>query len=63
MGEIINLRKARKTRERAAKANDAESNRARYGRTLSERESDRLHAEQATRRLDGARVMQDDPEA
>ena len=39
----------------------ADANRARHGRTLAERERDRLDAEQAANRLDGARLSEDDP--
>jgi hypothetical protein len=55
MGEIVNLRKARKARARADAAEEAAANRARFGRTASEQESERLEQEQAKRRLDGAK--------
>ena len=55
MGEIINLRKARKAQARSADAAGAAENRARHGRTASERERERLEAEQARRTLDGAK--------
>ena len=58
MGEIVNLRKARKAKARTEAAATAAENRARYGRTTAERERDRLAEEQARRRLDGAK--QDD---
>ena len=56
MGEIINLRKARKSKARASAANEADSNRARFGRTPAERDRDRHEAEKAARALDGAYV-------
>jgi hypothetical protein len=58
MGEIVNLRKARKAQARLKAAAQAAGNRARHGRTAEERERERLEAEQARRRLDGAK--QDD---
>ena len=59
MGEIINLRKARKTKQRAVAAAAATENRTRHGRTAAERARDVLEAEQARRVLDGAK--QDKP--
>ena len=59
MGEIVNLRKARKAKARADAAIAAAGNRARHGRTAAERERDALEAEQARRALDGAK--QDQP--
>ena len=54
MVEIINLRKARKDKLRAGQADKAAETRVRHGRTASQRERDRLEAEQAARKLDGA---------
>ena len=39
MGELVNLRRARKLRDRAAKAEEAGRNRAAFGRTAAERDS------------------------
>lgn len=55
MAEIVNLRLARKARQRAAQAREAEVNRARHGRGKAERELARAEAERAGRLLDGAR--------
>ncbi len=55
MGEIVNLRKARKAKRQAEDSARAATNRALFGRTLSERERDRLEQEQARRKLDGAK--------
>ena len=55
MGDIVNLRKARKARVRAEDSAHAATNRARFGRTPQERERDRLEEEQARRKLDGAK--------
>lgn len=38
MGEIVNLRRARKAREKRAKDDQAQQNRAAHGRKKSERE-------------------------
>ncbi len=55
MGEIINLRKARKAKARTDAAEAAVENRARHGRTLAERERERSEAAQLARTLDGAK--------
>ena len=52
MVEIVNLRKARKAKLRAKAVQEAAENRARHGRTLAERDRERLEAQQAARRLD-----------
>ena len=56
MGEIINLRKARKAKSRGEAANAAAENRIRHGRTAAQRENDRLQAERDARKLDGAQT-------
>ena len=56
MGEIINLRKARKSKARAAETAEAAANRARFGRTLAERDRDRRETEKSARELDGAHI-------
>jgi len=55
MAEIVNLNKARKARAKAAAGKLAEANRAKFGRTKTEK--DRPAAEQARRDtlLDGAK--------
>ncbi len=62
MAEIINLRLARKARERAARETEAQANRARHGRTRAEREVKSLDAARAARKLDGARRETEDGE-
>ncbi|MBB3174353.1 hypothetical protein FHR90_002194 [Endobacter medicaginis] len=59
MADIINLRRHRKARARAAESAEADANRAKFGRTRAER--DRAQAETAgrDRLLDGARVDAD----
>jgi hypothetical protein len=55
MAEIVNLNRARKAKAKAATREEAETNRARFGRTKAERV--RAAAEQARRDalLDGAK--------
>lgn len=53
MAEVINLRLARKARQRADSARAAEQNRARHGQTKAERAASRETAERAERTLDG----------
>lgn len=55
MAEIINLRSARKQRERAAAAAQAAENRARHGRTKAEALRDKRDAERAAKALDDAK--------
>lgn len=55
MAEIINLRQARKARDRAGKAATADANRAAHGRTLAERERTEAEEERRDHLLDGAR--------
>ncbi|MBB3936602.1 hypothetical protein GGR05_002756 [Aureimonas phyllosphaerae] len=55
MGDVINLRLARKRAARAADAEVAERNRARHGIAKPEREMARREAERAERLLDAAR--------
>jgi hypothetical protein len=50
MGDVVNLSKHRKTKERALRQKQAEANRLRYGRTKGERtreETDAARAEEA----------------
>jgi inorganic pyrophosphatase len=54
--EIVNLNRARKERERAKKDAEAEANRAKFGRTKTEREVAAADAERGDRLLDGARL-------
>ena len=54
--QIINLRRARKTKARTLKAAEAEQNRAKFGRTKAQRTLSAAEAEQAARNLDGAHI-------
>ena len=54
MAEIINLRMARKAKQRADAAQTAAENRARFGRNKGEKARDQLTAQQQKNRIDGA---------
>lgn len=56
MGDVINLRQARKARARAEKEAQAQENRARFGRTGAEKQRDADTAERDERRHDGHRI-------
>ena len=51
MGEVVNLRRARKQRDRRAKEDAAQAKRAAFGRSKSERELTTAQAQ-----LEGARL-------
>ena len=55
MGEVVNLRLARKAAARRGKEAEAAANRAAHGRTRAEREATKAEKERAARLLDGAR--------
>lgn len=54
MADIINLRQARKTRQKAEAAAVAATNRAKHGRTRAERTAMEVQADRLRRTLDGA---------
>ena len=54
MGEIVNLRKARKAKARAEAAAEAAARRALHGRTAAESQRQRKDRALAQRKLDGA---------
>ena len=56
MGDLVNLRRVRKGRERDERARQAEENRARFGRTAAEREGGAAAEAKAARHLDGHRL-------
>ena len=58
--EIVNLRKARKVKERADKQRRAAENRALHGRTKAERERDADAKVRVRRELDGAKRVPGD---
>ncbi|MDD3797801.1 MAG: DUF4169 family protein [Novosphingobium sp.] len=60
MAEIVNLRLARKAKQRAEKERQAEANRARHGLSRIERKYREQEAERAKRELDGKKLRDDD---
>ncbi|RDJ27127.1 DUF4169 family protein [Bosea caraganae] len=56
MAEIINLRRARKQRERAEAGKQAEQNRLTFGRSKAERTLTEAERDKAIRALDGHRL-------
>lgn len=60
MGEIVNLRLARKAATRRSKEAEAAANRLAHGRTRAEREATRAENERTARLLEGARRDGDD---
>jgi hypothetical protein len=55
MGEIVNLRRARKQRDKRAKEEAAQANRAAHGRSKAERELTAAQAQLENARFDGHR--------
>lgn len=59
MGEVINLRAARKARKRADATASADANRAKFGRSKAQRESDAAEAARREKLLDDTRLTGD----
>lgn len=59
MGDVVNLRQARKRRDRQAAGERAAENRARFGMTKAEKARVRDEAERLARQVDGARRERD----
>jgi len=55
IGEVVNLRLARKAAARRTKEAEAQANRAAHGRTRAERTASRAEADRAARLLDGVK--------
>lgn len=55
MAELINLRAARKAKDRASARAKGDENAVKFGRTKAEKELERARAEKARRDLDGAK--------
>ena len=53
MAELVNLRRARKARERAAAEKDADAKRRKFGRTKAERVLSEAEATRAVREHEG----------
>ncbi len=60
MGEVVNLKRFRKRIEREQSAQQAEANRARFGRNKSERMSDEKRNTRASQLLDQHRLEGED---
>lgn len=56
MGEIVNLNKARKARDKAVARRAAEANRQSFGRTRAEREAAKAERERDSALLDGHKL-------
>jgi hypothetical protein len=56
MGDVINLRQARKARDRKVAAQAASEARARHGRTKAERALEKAEAEKLDRAIDQAKL-------
>ncbi|ONF95582.1 DUF4169 family protein [Sphingomonas jeddahensis] len=55
MGEVINLRRARKAKARVEAEHKAAANRVAFGRTRAEREAAAAETERRDKALDGAK--------
>ena len=56
MGDIINLRTARKAKMREDAAKSAASNRAKFGRTKAEKQAEAMEKVRREQALDGAKL-------
>ena len=56
VGDVVNLKRFKKRNEREQSAKQADANRARFGRTKSERALDDLHKDRAGQLLDQHRI-------
>lgn len=56
MADIINLRQARKNRDRMARETVAQENRARQGRNLAQKQADKAARKRDKNHLDGHRL-------
>lgn len=62
MGDVINLRQARKAKARSEKERLAQANRAKFGRGKAERQETEAERQRGLRLLDGARLEKDAPD-
>lgn len=60
MADVVNLKRFKKRVEREAAAKLADANRARFGRTKSQRELDQNHASRANQLLDQHKIGGED---
>lgn len=59
MGEIVNLNRARKARDKVEARRTAEANRLTFGRTRAERQAEQARRERDAAHLDGHRLDDD----
>lgn len=62
MGEVVNLNRFRKARDKAEAKRTAETNRAAYGRTKAERDAAEKARSAESARLDGHMLDDDGPD-
>ena len=62
MGDVVNLRSARKRKAREEAVRTADANRAKFGRTGAEKKRDRMATEALRQHLDAHRRSGDDAE-
>src|SRR5262249_2144957 len=60
MADIINLRQARKHKQRAERAQQAAENRAKHGRTKGEKQRDAADADRVRRTVDHAKLTDEE---
>jgi hypothetical protein len=60
MGDLVNLKRFKKRQERTLSEQQAETNRARFGRTKSERAADAKRTEHASNMLDQHKIDSED---
>jgi hypothetical protein len=60
MGDLVNLKRFKKRQERTLSEQQAETNRARFGRTKSERAADATRAKHTSDMLDQHRIDSED---
>ena len=61
MADVVNLRQARKRRDRTEKAQAAQENRVRFGRTKAAKANDKATRERQQRTVDGAKLDDETP--
>ncbi len=61
MGDIVNLRRAKKAKARAETEEKAAANRAKFGTPKAERNLTKARTERSARDLDGVRLDPDKP--
>lgn len=61
MGEIVNLNKARKARDKVEAKRAAETNRTAFGRTKVERQTTQVERDRNAARLDGHKLDEPEP--